>query len=71
MNTTTGLIKQVEKGFTSAGRQIGEVFTPFIREALEGMISLKESSPEVYKILILIAGAISLFATVAPSISQF
>lgn len=69
MNTTTGLIKQVEKGFTSAGRQIGEVFAPFIREALEGMISLKESSPEVYKILILIAGAISLFATVAPSIS--
>lgn len=69
MNTTTGLIKQVEKGFTSAGRQIGEVFTPFIREALQGMISLKESSPEVYKILILIAGAISLFATVAPSIS--
>lgn len=69
MNTTTGLIKQVEKGFTSAGRQIGEVFTPWIREALQAMLSLKESSPEIYKIFILIAGAVSLFATVAPSIS--
>ena len=69
MNTTTGLIKTVEKKFTSAGRQIGEVFIPHIQNLLKWMGKLGETSPEVYKILILIAGAVSLFATAAPTLS--
>lgn len=69
MNTTTGLLKQVEKGFTSAGRQIGEQFTPYIRQALQFMVGIKKSNPEVYKGLIMIAGGISGFATIAPTLS--
>lgn len=69
MNTTTGLIKQVEKGFTSAGRQIGEMFIPYIRMALQWMVNMKGQCPQLYSVLIGIAGAISLFATIAPSLS--
>ena len=69
MKTTTGLIQTVKKNFTSAGRQIGEVFIPYIQELLTWMGSLGKTSPEVYKMLILIAGAVSLFATAAPSLS--
>ena len=69
MKTTTGLIQTVKKNFTSAGRQIGEVFIPYIQELLTWMGSLGKTSPEVYKMLILIAGAVSLFATAAPALS--
>mgnify|MGYP000658088139 CR=1 FL=1 len=68
MATTTGKIKQVEKGFTSAGRQIGEGFIPYINDALDYMIDLKEKCPAVYKYLIMVAGAVSGFATLAPTI---
>ena len=68
MATTTGKIKQVEKGFTSAGRQIGEGFIPYINDALDYMIGLKEKCPAVYKYLIMVAGAVSGFATLAPTI---
>ena len=68
MANTIGKIKQVEKGFTSAGRQIGEGFIPYINDALDYMIDLKEKCPAVYKYLIMVAGAVSGFATLAPTI---
>ena len=69
MNTTTGLLKQVEKGFTSAGRKIGEMFIPYIREGLKWMVQMKSACPELYSGLILAAGGISGFATIAPTLA--
>ncbi len=69
MNTTTGLVKQMEKGFTSAGRKIGEMFTPFLRIGLQWMVKMKSTCPELYTGLILVAGGLSGFATIAPTLA--
>ena len=69
MNTLTGQIQLVKKGFTSAGRQIGEMFVPYIKQAVTFMVGMKQECPEVYKYLIGIAGAVSGFATIAPTLS--
>lgn len=69
MNTLSGQIQLVKKGFTSAGRQIGEMFVPYIKEAVNFMLNLKQECPDVYKYIIAIAGAVSGFATIAPSLS--
>ena len=61
MNTTTGKLKQVEKGFTSAGRQIGEQFMPYIDQALDFMIDLKEDCPQAYTAIVALSGAFSGF----------
>ena len=69
MNTLSGQIQLVKKGFTSAGRQIGEMFVPYIKEAVTFMVGMKQECPEVYKYIIGIAGAVSGFATIAPTLS--
>ena len=69
MNTTTGKLKQVEKGFTSAGRQIGEQFMPYIDQALDFMIDLKEDCPQAYTAIVALSGAFSGFATIAPTLA--
>lgn len=69
MNTLTGQIQLMKKGFTSAGRQLGEMFVPYIKEAVTFMVGLKQECPEVYKYMIAIAGAVSGFATIAPTLS--
>lgn len=69
MNTTTGKLKQVEKGFTSAGRQIGEQFMPYIDQALDFMIDLKDDCPQAYTAIVALSGAFSGFATIAPTLA--
>lgn len=69
MDTTTGKLKQVEKGFTSAGRQIGEQFIPFINQGLDFMIALKDDCPQAYTAIVALSGAFSGFATIAPTLA--
>lgn len=71
MDTTPGKLKQVEKGFTTAGRQIGEQFLPYIDQTLDFMLGLKEDCPEAYTAMVGIGGAFSAVATVLPMISPF
>lgn len=69
MDTTTGKLKQVEKGFTSAGRQIGEQFMPYIDQGLDFMIALKDDCPQAYTAIVALSGAFSGFATIAPTLA--
>lgn len=66
LQTTTGQMKLMEKGFTTAGREIGEVLLPYIQMFLEFMVKLKETNPEVYKYLILLGVALAGIAIVLP-----
>lgn len=69
MDTTTGKLKEVEKGFTSAGRQIGEQFMPYIDQTLDFMIALKDDCPQAYTAIVALSGAFSGFATIAPTLA--
>lgn len=69
MDTTTGKLKRVEKGFTSAGRQIGEQFMPYIDQGLDFMIALKNDCPQAYTAIVALSGAFSGFATIAPTLA--
>ncbi len=64
--STPGQIKLVEKGFTTAGRQIGETFLPAIKLVLGFMVQLKATNPIVFKIIIVIGALISAFAMLMP-----
>ena len=69
MNTTTGKLETLKKKFRVAGRQIGEEFTPYIDAGLSKLLELNDEFPNLFKGVIGAAGALSGFATVAPSIS--
>lgn len=70
MNTTSGQIALIKKGFTSAGRQIGEVFLPVIKQLLQFGVELKNSHPEVFKYAIALGALASGFAVIAPILVQ-
>ncbi len=69
MNTTTGKLEILKKNFRVAGRHVGEMFTPYIEQAVDWLNSLKDSCPGLFENLVMVAGAISMFATVAPAIT--
>ena len=66
MKTTEGRIALVKKAFTTAGREIGEMFIPAIKSVLEFMIDLKKHANWVYKAVILIGAGFSVFAMALP-----
>ena len=69
LDTTTGHLETLKKNFRVAGRHVGEMFTPYIDMAVQKLNSLKETCPGLFENLVMIAGAVSGFATVAPSIA--
>lgn len=69
MDTTTGKLEILKKNFRVAGRHVGEMFTPYIDQALDALNGLKDSCPGLFENLVMVAGGVSMFATVAPSIS--
>lgn len=69
MDTTTGHLETLKKNFRVAGRHVGEMFTPYIDQAVQYLNSLKESCPGLFENLVMVAGGISMFATLAPAIS--
>lgn len=69
MDTNSGKIAQVEKKFRTAGRTLGDMLTPYLGMAADAFLKLEDAFPGVSQGLIVIAGGISGFATLAPSIS--
>ncbi len=66
LNTTPGQIALVKKAFSTAGREIGEIFIPAIQSILGFMIELKKSNPIVFKLIIVVGALISVFALLLP-----
>ena len=69
LDTTTGHLETLKKNFRVAGRHVGEMFTPFIDQAVQKLNRLKETCPGLFENLVMLAGGVSAFATVAPSIA--
>ena len=66
MNTTTGHLETLKKHFRIAGRNVGDMFTPFIDQAAQALNGLYDNCPKVFEGLIGIAGGISGFVSIAP-----
>lgn len=66
MKTTEGQIQIVKKGFSTAGRQIGEAFIPIIVALVNFMVALKQTNPEVFKLMIVGSALVSGFAMLLP-----
>lgn len=69
LDTTTGHLEILKKNFRVAGRHIGDIFTPYIDKAVIALNGLNDKFPHLYEGLVGIAGAVSGFATLAPSIA--
>lgn len=69
MNTTTGKLETLKKNFRVAGRHVGEMFTPYIEQAVGWLNNLQKTCPGLFEALVMISGALSGFATIAPSLS--
>lgn len=68
MITTAGKIEIVSKKFRTAGRSVGDMLTPYIGMAADAFLKLQSICPGIAQALIIIAGSISIFASVMPSI---
>ncbi len=71
MDTTSGSIARVQKIFRTAGRQMGDQVTPYIKKACDEFIRLNDEMPGLTKGIIAAGGALAGFATVAPYINDF
>lgn len=69
MNTTVGHIERVKKDFRIAGRTVGEMFTPYIDQAALALHGLYEKCPQLYQGLIMVAGGVSGFVSIAPMLA--
>lgn len=69
MDTSVGHLETLKKNFRVAGRHVGEMFTPYIDDAVQKLNGLKDSCPGLFENLVMVAGGISMFATVAPTLS--
>ncbi len=69
MDTNAGKLEQVKKKFRSAGRTLGDMFTPYLGQAADAFLQLEGQFPGMTQGLIGVAGGVSMFATVAPSIN--
>jgi phage-related protein len=66
MKTQEGQIQIVKKGFSTAGREIGEAFIPLISAVVGFMVAMKQTNPEVFKLIIVVGALVSGFALVLP-----
>lgn len=66
LESTEGQIQLVKKGFSTAGRQIGETFIPAIKVILGFMVHLKNTNPVVFKLVIVTGALVSAFALLLP-----
>lgn len=69
LNTTTGHLESLKKNFRVAGRHVGDMFTPYIDQAVQQLNNMNDKFPHLFEGLVGIAGAVSGFATIAPSIA--
>lgn len=66
LQTTPGQIALLKKAFSTAGREIGEIFIPVIQSVLAFMLELKKTNPIVFKLIIVFGALISAFALALP-----
>lgn len=69
MDTSVGHLETLKKNFRIAGRHVGDMFTPYIDQAVVGLNNLNDTCPGLFEGLVEIAGGVSMFATLAPTIS--
>ncbi|MBQ6629148.1 MAG: hypothetical protein IJH65_10090 [Methanobrevibacter sp.] len=69
MDTNSGKIARVQKKFRTAGRTLGDMLTPYIGQAADAFLQLEDRFPGISQGLIGIAGGVSIFASVAPTIT--
>lgn len=69
MDTSVGHLETLKKNIRVAGRHVGEMFTPYIDQAVQALNSLSDTCPGLYESLVMVAGGISGFATIGPSIT--
>lgn len=69
MDTSVGHLETLKKNFRIAGRHVGDMFTPYIDQAVVSLNDLNDKCPGLFEGLVGIAGGVSMFATLAPTIS--
>ena len=69
MDTSVGHLETLKKNFRVAGRHVGEMFTPYIDQAVQYLNGLNDTCPGLFENLVMVAGAVSGFATIAPTLS--
>ena len=70
MNSNVGMLERVKKAFRIAGREIGEVFMPYIEQALQFMLDMTKTNPDFAKLIIIIGGLVSTFALLLPVLTS-
>lgn len=70
METNSGKIAQVQKKFRTAGRTLGDMLTPYIGQAADAFLNLEKTFPGIAQGLVVTAGGVSMFATIAPTLNH-
>lgn len=68
MDTDAGAIEVLKKSFRTAGRHLGDVFTPILGDVARGLVSIDRVCPGTFQGILSIAAGVSVLASVAPQI---
>ena len=69
METTSGKLAKIQKDFRTAGRSIGDALKPVIDALATAFIKLEEKFPGLAQGILVVAGLISSFAALAPTLA--
>lgn len=69
MQTTSGKLAKIQKDFRTAGRSIGDALKPVIDALATAFIKLEEQFPGLAQGILVVAGLISSFAALAPTLA--
>lgn len=69
MQTTSGKLAKIQKDFRTAGRSIGDALKPVIDALATAFIKLEEHFPGLAQGILVVAGLISSFAALAPTLA--
>lgn len=69
MQTTSGKLAKIQKDFRTAGRGIGDALKPVIDALATAFIKLEEQFPGLAQGILVVAGLISSFAALAPTLA--
>ena len=69
MQTTSGKLAKIQKDFRTAGRSIGDALKPVIDALATAFIKLEEQFPGLAQGILVVAGLISSFVALAPTLA--
>lgn len=69
MQTTSGKLSKIQKDFRTAGRSIGDALKPVIDALATAFIKLEEQFPGLAQGILVVAGLISSFVALAPTLA--